>query len=202
MCPQKFARSCKEHVQIFYPPATIYTDDVCRWNPSVCCVIKNLKRLVTCCGLALLQGMSGRYSKEEQRSAAMRYVISSSVQPDATEIELTGFRAIWNARSRFYFEQVQTHPKTILESASGVFEEYQRLMIAQNLVWFRCLSYGFLGPLQALVVPLSPRWQGVLLGLLYTGFLLSLKFSTVYLQKKKKKNLNSWPCIWTKILTI
>lgn len=92
MCPQKFARSCKEHVQIFYQPATIYTDDVCRWNPSVCCVIKNLKRLVTFCGLALLQGMSGRYSKGEHRSAAMRYVISSSVQPDATEIKLTEIR--------------------------------------------------------------------------------------------------------------
>lgn len=36
--------------------------------------------------------------------------------------------ATWNVRNIFYFEQFQTHPKVILEGASGLIEEYQRLM--------------------------------------------------------------------------
>ena len=37
---------------------------------------------------------------------------------------------IWNARNRFYFEQVQAHPKYIFDSAMGLLEEYQRLNAA------------------------------------------------------------------------
>ena len=43
---------------------------------------------------------------------------------------------IWNARNRFarnrfYFEQVQVHPKVIFESARSFLEEYQRIMESQ-----------------------------------------------------------------------
>ena len=31
--------------------------------------------------------------------------------------------SIWNARNRFYFEQVQAHPKYIFNSAMGLLEE-------------------------------------------------------------------------------
>ena len=39
--------------------------------------------------------------------------------------------AIWNARNRYYFEQVQVHPRIIMEGATGLVDEYQRLMTAQ-----------------------------------------------------------------------
>lgn len=42
--------------------------------------------------------------------------------------------AIWNARIKFYFQQIQTHPRVILEGANGLLEEYQRLMVAHALV--------------------------------------------------------------------
>ena len=40
--------------------------------------------------------------------------------------------SIWNARNTFYFEQMQTHPRVILEGAGALFEEYQRLMVAHQ----------------------------------------------------------------------
>uniref|UniRef100_A0A7N2L9M5 Reverse transcriptase zinc-binding domain-containing protein n=1 Tax=Quercus lobata TaxID=97700 RepID=A0A7N2L9M5_QUELO len=39
--------------------------------------------------------------------------------------------AIWNARNKFYFQHFQTHPNVISEMASGLLEEYQRLMDTQ-----------------------------------------------------------------------
>ena len=39
--------------------------------------------------------------------------------------------SIWNARNRFYFEQIQVHPKNIFDSAMGLPEECQRLNAAQ-----------------------------------------------------------------------
>lgn len=41
--------------------------------------------------------------------------------------------AIWNAKNKFYFQQVQTHPRVILEEAKGLLEEYHRLLAAQAL---------------------------------------------------------------------
>ena len=41
--------------------------------------------------------------------------------------------AICNARNKFYFQQVQTHPTVILEGANGLLKEYQRLMATQAL---------------------------------------------------------------------
>ena len=35
--------------------------------------------------------------------------------------------AIWNARNKYYFEHVH-HPWLIMEGASGLLKEYQRLM--------------------------------------------------------------------------
>ena len=37
---------------------------------------------------------------------------------------------IWNARSKFYFEHIQTHPKVILDGAFGYLQEYQKLVAA------------------------------------------------------------------------
>lgn len=39
--------------------------------------------------------------------------------------------AIWNARNKFYFEHIQTHPKSIFGEAIGFLQEYQRLVAAQ-----------------------------------------------------------------------
>ena len=40
--------------------------------------------------------------------------------------------AIWNARNKFYFNQVQVHPKLIFEGAVGLLEEYHRLLSAHQ----------------------------------------------------------------------
>ena len=38
--------------------------------------------------------------------------------------------ATWNTRNKFYFERIQTHPKSILDGALGFLDEYQRLVVA------------------------------------------------------------------------
>ena len=49
-------------------------------------------------------------------------------------LELDGWAtiswALWNARNKYYFQQVQQHPKVILEGALGFRAEYQRLLVA------------------------------------------------------------------------
>ena len=35
--------------------------------------------------------------------------------------------AIWNARNKVYFENIQTQPQVILEGANAVLEAYQRV---------------------------------------------------------------------------
>ena len=51
-----------------------------------------------------------------------------------TELErwATTSWAIWNARNKYYFEKVQTQPRTIMDHATGLLEDYQRLADAQN----------------------------------------------------------------------
>ena len=43
--------------------------------------------------------------------------------------------AIWNARNKYYFEKTQHHLKQILDSAGGLFEEYQRLVDTQRVAF-------------------------------------------------------------------
>ena len=40
--------------------------------------------------------------------------------------------SIWNARNKVYFEQKQTHLRTILSGAEGLLDEYQKLMASQR----------------------------------------------------------------------
>ena len=40
--------------------------------------------------------------------------------------------ALWNARNKFYFEQVQLHPRKILDGALGFLAEYQHFVAAQS----------------------------------------------------------------------
>ena len=40
--------------------------------------------------------------------------------------------AIWTVRNKFYFQHYQTNPKVIANMASGLLEEYQRLMDTQG----------------------------------------------------------------------
>ena len=49
--------------------------------------------------------------------------------------------AIWNARNRIYFEHFQTHPKVILELASGLVTEYQRLQHTHWTHYCNLLGY-------------------------------------------------------------
>ena len=42
---------------------------------------------------------------------------------------------IWNARNKYYFEHIQTHPKSILDGALGFLREYQRLIATQTSNW-------------------------------------------------------------------
>ena len=39
---------------------------------------------------------------------------------------------IWNAQNKYYFEHIQTHPKSILNGALGSLQEYQILIAAQS----------------------------------------------------------------------
>lgn len=95
--------------------------------------------------------MSGQCSRVERRSAAMKPTISSSyswqmqIKLSQSELERWAVTAwsIWNARNTFYFEQVQTHPRAILEGAGGLFEEYQRLMVAHQVSWCSFEEYQF-----------------------------------------------------------
>ena len=36
--------------------------------------------------------------------------------------------AIWNARNKVYFENIQTQPQVILEGANAILEAYQRVL--------------------------------------------------------------------------
>ena len=51
-------------------------------------------------------------------------------------LELDGWAtiswALWNARNKYYFQQVQQPPKVILEGALGFRAEYQRLLVAMK----------------------------------------------------------------------
>ena len=40
--------------------------------------------------------------------------------------------AIWSARNKFYFEKVQMRPRTIMDHATGLLEDYQRLPASHN----------------------------------------------------------------------
>nr|POE71306.1 hypothetical protein CFP56_65413 [Quercus suber] len=55
-----------------------------------------------------------------------------------TKIELerwaTTTWAIWNARNKYYFEKVQVQPRSIMDQATGILEDYQRLAASQNTI--------------------------------------------------------------------
>ena len=40
--------------------------------------------------------------------------------------------AILNARNKFYFERIQSHPNNKLKGAIGYLQEYQRLLLSQR----------------------------------------------------------------------
>ena len=60
-----------------------------------------------------------------------RWLIDKLLQQ---ELERWGVIAwtIWNAQNKFYFEHIQTHPKSIFDGALGFLLEYQRLVAAQT----------------------------------------------------------------------
>ena len=53
-----------------------------------------------------------------------------------TELErwATTSWAIWNARNKYYFEKVQMQPKSIMDHATVILEDYQRLAASQNTI--------------------------------------------------------------------
>ena len=55
-----------------------------------------------------------------------------------TELErwATTSWAIWNARNgnKYYFEKVQVQPRSIMDHATGIQEDYQRLAASQNTI--------------------------------------------------------------------
>ena len=60
---------------------------------------------------------------------------------------------LWNARNRFHFEHVPTHPTVILREATSLVEEYQRLALVgphflalvspSFVIFFLFLFFGF-----------------------------------------------------------
>ena len=59
--------------------------------------------------------------------------MQSKVSKQELKLWATTVWAIWNARNKVIFEQFQTHPKIILEGATGLLEEYQCLMETQRI---------------------------------------------------------------------
>lgn len=82
---------------------------------------------------AMFKGRTQKCSNE----ANDFFLLFKQMQIKLSQLELERWAvtawSIWNARNTFYFELVQTHPRVILEGAGGLFEEYQRLMVAHQV---------------------------------------------------------------------
>ena len=91
-------------------------------------------------GSVRLQGMNGHFAEEKFRNVQImfktffmlfRCLIDRLSQQELEQWAVTTW-AIWNARNKYYFEHIQTHPKSILDGAIGFLQEYQRLVAAQS----------------------------------------------------------------------
>ena len=114
--------------------------------------------------------------------------------------------AIWNARNKFYFERVQSHPKSILDGAIGFLQEYQKLVEAQRKYWLSpCACYWAIG-VSFLISLVLQRVAGFML--VSPGFVLRVFTSCIFWfpiynfyllpqKKKKKKPCGCFPCYIT-----
>ena len=99
-----------------------------------------MNQLVTYCGNAHLQEMYGRYAVGGFRSAQtwlrISFLLFGMMVRRLSQVELERWATVswvlWNARNKFYFEQVQLHPRKILDGALGFLVEYQHFVTAQN----------------------------------------------------------------------
>ena len=113
--------------------------------------------------------------------------------------------AIWNVRNKYYFERIQTHPKSILNGALRFLQEYQNFMATQRHTWdtvfflvhkwYRdfnvavSLQYNMIIFRLVLVVFFFfPCFHCAWIGFILTCTLVHINnISIFYLKKKKKK---------------
>ena len=79
--------------------------------------------------------MSGRWLVGKSSYEAFSFYLLARAMVERLDVkELENWAMIawslWNARNRFHFEHVQTHPTVILRVATSLLEEYQRLALA------------------------------------------------------------------------
>ena len=82
-----------------------------------------------------LLAMSGRWLVGKSSYEAFSFYLLARAMVERLDVkELENWAMIawslWNARNRFHFEHVQTHPTVILRVATSLLEEYQRLALA------------------------------------------------------------------------
>ena len=87
------------------------------------------------CGNVHLLTMSGRWLVGKSSYEAFSFYLLARAMVERLDVkELENWAMIawslWNARNRFHFERVQTHPTVILRVATSLLEEYQRLALA------------------------------------------------------------------------
>ena len=87
-----------------------------------------------------LLAMSGRWLVGKSSYEAFSFYLPARAMVERLDVkELENWAMIawslWNARNRFHFEHVQTHPTVILRVATSLLEEYQRLALAGPHLW-------------------------------------------------------------------
>ena len=84
------------------------------------------------CPLALNAWASVRGRLQKSSSNAVEFfALATQMMDKLSRVELEVWVMIswslWNARNRFHFDHLQSHPDMIVQSATSLLEEYQRL---------------------------------------------------------------------------
>ena len=81
---------------------------------------------------ALVKGKIQKCNNEAQDFFLLFGFMVQSLDQRDLERWATVAWSIWNARNKVYFEHKQTHPRTILNGAKSLLDEYQKLMASQR----------------------------------------------------------------------
>ena len=80
---------------------------------------------------ALVKGKIQKWSNEARDFFLLFGFMVQSLDQRDLKLWATVAWSIWNAWNKVYFEQKQTHPRTILSGAEGLLNEYQKLMASR-----------------------------------------------------------------------
>ena len=83
---------------------------------------------------AISKGMVQKCSNQVQGFFQLFRMSKGKLTKTELERWATTSWAIWNARNKYYFEKVQMQPKSIMDHATVILEDYQRLAASQNTI--------------------------------------------------------------------